>query len=347
MNPTSFFLFREVTMSPEHEFDVRTRQAGYELRQARSNMPNFIEVAVFILLAGISAGLAAFVGQASPGWGVAIGAAGVVIAAIVAASIKVANQWERGLVLRLGQFRSIRGPGLFFVVPIIDRVRMVDTRILAADIPRQEVITKDNVPVSINGALFFKVTSVEDAVMKIQDYRFGISLLAQTALRDVVGGMVLDELLSERERIGRMVEQAVENDSKAWGLHVTGIRLMDIDMPEDLKRIMSRQAGAEREKRATITKAEGDRLAAENLSAAAATMLASPGAMQLRTLQTIDGLGPTPSNTVVLAVPVEVMQLAKRFGQSSETNGHTSSPKALAFTRGVEGSATEAILTEH
>ena len=160
---------------------------------------------------------------------------------------------------------------------------MVDTRVLAVDIPRQEAITKDNVPVSINGALFFKVTNVEDAVMKIQDYIYGISLLAQTALRDVVGGMVLDDLLSERERIGKQVEQAVENDSKDWGLHVTGIRLMDIDMPEDLKRIMSRQAGAEREKRATITKAEGDRLAAENLAAAAATMLKSPGAMQLRT----------------------------------------------------------------
>jgi regulator of protease activity HflC (stomatin/prohibitin superfamily) len=169
--------------------------------------------------------------------------------------------------------------------------------------------------VSINGALFFRVVNVEDAVMKIQDFYYGISLLAQTALRDVVGGMMLDELLSERERIGKVVEQNVENDSKEWGLHVTGIRLMDIDMPEDLKRIMSRQAGAEREKRATITKAEGDRLAAENLAAAAATMLASPGAMQLRTLQTLDGLGPTASNTVVLAIPVEVLQLASRFAQ--------------------------------
>jgi regulator of protease activity HflC (stomatin/prohibitin superfamily) len=192
---------------------------------------------------------------------------------------------------------------------------MVDTRVLAADIPQQEAITKDNVPVSINGALFFKVTNVEDAVMKIQDYVYGVSLLAQTALRDVVGGMVLDELLSERERIGKQVEQAVDKDSREWGLHVAGIRLMDINMPEDLKRIMSRQAGAEREKRATITKAEGDRLAAENLAAAAATMLASPGAMQLRTLQTLDGLGPTASNTVVLAIPVEVLQLAQRLGR--------------------------------
>jgi regulator of protease activity HflC (stomatin/prohibitin superfamily) len=282
-------------------------------------MPSFVELAAFLVLLAITIGLAILIGRASPALGIFVGVVGTIASALLAASIKVANQWERGLVLRLGEFQSIRGPGLFFVVPIVDRVRMVDTRVLAADIARQEVITKDNVPVSINGALFFRVTSVEDAVMKIQDYIYGISLLAQTALRDVVGGMVLDELLSERERIGKMVEHAVETDSKEWGLHVTGIRLMDIDMPEDLKRIMSRQAGAEREKRATITKAEGDRLAAENLAAAAATMLASPGAMQLRTLQTLDGLGPTASNTVVLAIPVEVLQLAQRFSQPARS----------------------------
>jgi regulator of protease activity HflC (stomatin/prohibitin superfamily) len=301
-------------MGAEQDFNAAARQAAHQMRRLGSNMPSFVEVAVFLVLLAISVGLALLIGRFSPVLGIFVGVVGFVASALVAAAVKVANQWERGLVLRLGEFQSIRGPGLFFVTPIIDRVRMVDTRVLAADIARQEVITKDNVPVSINGALFFRVTSVEDAVMKIQDYVYGISLLAQTALRDVVGGMVLDELLSERERIGKMVEQAVENDSKEWGLHVTGIRLMDIDMPEDLKRIMSRQAGAEREKRATITKAEGDRLAAENLAAAAATMVASPGAMQLRTLQTLDGLGPTASNTVVLAIPVEVLQLAQRLG---------------------------------
>ncbi|MEX0611938.1 MAG: SPFH domain-containing protein, partial [Pirellulales bacterium] len=222
-------------MGTEQDFNAAARQAGRELRQLRSNMPSFVEWAVFLVLLAITIGLAILAGQVSAGLGVFVGVIGAIASALVAASIKVANQWERGLVLRLGEFQSIRGPGLFFVVPIVDRVRMVDTRVLAADIARQEVITKDNVPVSINGALFFRVTSVEDAVMKIQDYIYGISLLAQTALRDVVGGMLLDELLSERERIGKMVEHAVENDSKDWGLHVTGIRLMDIDMPEDLK----------------------------------------------------------------------------------------------------------------
>jgi membrane protease subunit (stomatin/prohibitin family) len=157
--------------------------------------------------------------------------------------------------------------------------------------------------------------------MQIQDYAWGITQLAQTALRDVVGGVTLDELLAERERIGGLIKDVVEEQAQEWGLEVTGIRLQDIDMPEELKKIMSRQAAAEREKRATITKAEGDRLAAENLAAAAATMTASPGAMQLRTLQTIDGLGPQASNTVVLAVPIEVMEMIKRAGVPALGNG--------------------------
>jgi regulator of protease activity HflC (stomatin/prohibitin superfamily) len=290
---------------------------GRQLRMVQSSMPSFVQIALFLILAALSIGLAVLAGRTNPGLGIFIGIVAMVASALAAAAVKVANQWERGIVLRLGEFQSIRGPGLFFIAPIIDRVRMVDTRVQAQDIPQQEVITRDNVPVSINGALFFKVANVEDAVMKIQDFVYAISLLAQTALRDVVGGMTLDELLSERERIGKQVEAAVEKESVQWGLEVTGIRLQDIDMPEDLKKIMSRQASAEREKRATITTAEGDKLAAENLGAAAAIMAQNPGAMQLRTLQTIDGLGPTASNTVVLAVPIEIMELAQKLSKST------------------------------
>jgi hypothetical protein len=216
-------------MSTGQNFEAAAREAGRLLRARKSNMPSFVETAIFLIFAAISIGLASFAARTSPGLGISIGVGGVILSWLLAASIKIANQWERGIVLRLGEFQSIRGPGVFFIVPIVDRVRMVDTRVLAADIPRQEVITRDNVPVSINGALFFKVDNVEDAVMKIQDYVYGISLLAQTALRDVVGGMVLDELLSERERIGRLVEGAVEKDSQEWGLHVTGIRLIETD----------------------------------------------------------------------------------------------------------------------
>jgi regulator of protease activity HflC (stomatin/prohibitin superfamily) len=276
-------------------------------------MPNFLPFAVFAILLVVSLVIAFVVGIYAPLAGTLLGAVGIVLSALVAASVKVANQWERGIVLRVGSFLGIRGPGLFFITPILERVRIIDMRVQTEDIRRQEVITRDNVPVAINGVLFFQVVKVEDAVMKVRDYLFAVSQLAQTALRDVVGGMTLDEVLAERERIGKMIQEVVEKDAQAWGLEVTGIRLQDIDMPEELKKMISRQAAAEREKRATITKAEGDKLAAANLAAAAATMTASPGAMQLRTLQTIDGLGPTASNTVVLAVPIEIMELVKRF----------------------------------
>ena len=295
--------------------------AGQQTREFQLGMTSFFSLAVFVILVVITVGLAALVSMANPVLGIAIAVAGLVLSALSAAAIKVANQWERALVLRLGKFRGTRGPGLFCIVPIVDRIRLVDTRVLAESIRRQEVITRDNVPVLIDGVLFFKVVNVESAVMRIQDYGWGVTRLAQTALRDVVGGVTLDELLAERERIGKLVQDVVEKQAQEWGLEVTGIRLQDIGMPEELKKIMSRQAAAEREKRATITKAEGDRLAAANLADAAATMTASPGAMQLRTLQTIDGLGPSASNTVVLAVPIEIMELAKRMSESVRANG--------------------------
>jgi regulator of protease activity HflC (stomatin/prohibitin superfamily) len=196
-------------------------------------------------------------------------------------------------------------------------------RVLTQDIPKQQVITKDNVPVTINGVVYFKVLKADTAILTVQDYYYAISQYAQAALRDVVGGMTFDDLLAERQKIGEEIEQIVAKESANWGLQVTAIKIQDVDVPEDLKKMMSRQASAEREKRATITKAEGDKLAAVNLSDAARTMTASPGAMQLRTLQTIDGLGPTASNTVVLAVPVELMQLVKAL---YEKNALTNTP---------------------
>lgn len=292
--------------------------AGRAMRsfQSGTGMPSGLSVAVFIVLIAISAGVAVYVNTLTPLGGL-IFIPEFIVSLLIAAAIKVANQWERGLVLRLGRFVGIRGPGLFFVTPILERVQLVDLRVQTHDIRRQEVITRDNVPVAINGVLFFKVLKVEDAIMKVQDYWFAVGQLAQTALRDVVGGMTLDDVLAERERIEKMIQESVENNAQEWGLEITGIRLLDIELPEELKKMISRQAAAEREKRATITKAEGDKLAAENLAAAAATMSASPGAMQLRTLQTIDGLGPTASNTVVLAVPIEVLELARTLGKKT------------------------------
>jgi regulator of protease activity HflC (stomatin/prohibitin superfamily) len=233
---------------------------------------------------------------------------------IVVSGIRVAAQWERGVVLRLGKFLGIRGPGILYIVPFIDYVRFVDMRVLAINIPSQKVITKDNVPASVDGVLFFLVADAERAVIAIQDYTFAIAQYAQAALRDVVGGLSLDELLTERQQIQQQIAAIVEERIREWGVHVDSIRMLDIEMPEDLKRMMSRQASAEREKRATITKAEGDKLAAVNLAAAAETMHRSIGAMQLRTLQTIDGLGPSPSNTVIL-FPAELLEAVKDLVQ--------------------------------
>ena len=248
----------------------------------------------------------------------------VVTAVIVAAfwitlisGIRIAAQWERGVVLRLGNFQAVRGPGLLYIIPIFEYAQFIDTRTLVVNIPHQKVITRDNVPAEIDGALFFMVKDSEKAVIKIQDFRFAIAQYSQAALRDVVGGLTLDELLSERQQIQIRIGEIVEERIKDWGLHVDSIRLQDIELPEDLKRVMSRQASAEREKRATITKAEGDKLAAVNLAAAAAIMKENTLAFQLRTLQTIDGLGASPSNTVVL-FPIELNGLMKLISTQTE-----------------------------
>ena len=233
-------------------------------------------------------------------------------------AIKVIQQYETGIKFRLGRFAGTLNPGLNLVIPLIEWVKVVDMRVITIDIPKQQAITKDNVPVSINGVVYFKVADASKAILKVQDYAYAVSQYAQTALRDVIGGMTLDEILAERTKIGEEIEKIVERETLNWGIEVTSIKLQDIDMPEDLKRLMSRQASSEREKRATIINAEGDKLAAVNLAQAAEIMATSKGAMQLRTLQTIDGLGPTASNTVILAVPVEVLEALQLFADKKK-----------------------------
>jgi regulator of protease activity HflC (stomatin/prohibitin superfamily) len=272
-----------------------------------------LRAVLFFIPAGVLAlllWLAVNNGSIKPPTAVITGVLLIVIWKVFVGGIRIAAQWERGVILRLGSFQAVRGPGLFYVIPVIEYVRFLDTRTLVFNIPAQKVITRDNVPAEIDGAVFFMVRDAEKAVISIQDFRFAMAQYSQATLRDVVGGLTLDELLSERQQIQTRIGEIVEERIKDWGLHVDSIRLQDIELPEDLKRIMSRQASAEREKRATITKAEGDKLAAVNLAAAADIMKANPVAFQLRTLQTIDGLGPTPSNTVVL-FPIEFINLVK------------------------------------
>jgi regulator of protease activity HflC (stomatin/prohibitin superfamily) len=238
---------------------------------------------------------------------------------ILVSGIRVSAQWERGVVLFLGSLRGIRGPGLFYIIPILEYVRFVDTRTSVINIPRQKVITRDNVPADIDGALFFRVANPARAITVIEDFRFAIAQYAQAALRDVVGGLTLDELLSERERIQTQIVRNIEVQIQEWGLHVDSVQLQDLELPEDLKRMMSREASAEREKRATITKAEGDKLAAENLAEAAMVMAENPISLELRALQTIDGLGASPSNTVIL-FPVELVNLLRRVSNASHAS---------------------------
>jgi regulator of protease activity HflC (stomatin/prohibitin superfamily) len=255
--------------------------------------------------------------------GAVTGVVFAVLWGILVSGIRIAAQWERGVVLRLGKFWSVKGPGLMYIVPFVDSVRFVDLRLLTLNIPSQQVITKDNVPAAIDGVLFFLVADAEKAVILVQDFAFAIAQYAQATLRDVVGGLSLDELLTEREQIQKRIAEVVEEHIRGWGLHIDSIRLQDIEMPEDLKRIMSRQASAEREKRATITKAEGDRIAATNLAAAAVIMEQTPGAMKLRTLQTIDSLGAGPANTVVM-FPMELTEAMRNIVKSaSKSNGTT------------------------
>lgn len=232
---------------------------------------------------------------------------------VLITSIKIIQQYETGVVFQLGKYSRTLQPGLNFIIPLIEYSKTIDMRISTNDIPKQQVITKDNVPVSINGVVYFKVVDAQTAVIKVQNYLYAVSQYAQAALRDVVGGMTFDDLLAEREKIGEEIEAIIQKQAEGWGLQVTAIKIQDVDVPEELKKMMSRQASAEREKRATITKAEGDKLAAFNLAEAARTMAQAPGAMQLRTLQTIDGLGPTASNTVVIAVPVDIMEAVRAF----------------------------------
>lgn len=220
--------------------------------------------------------------------------------------IKVIDQYERGVILTLGSYSGVLNPGLRLVIPIFQRLIRVDLRITTADIPQQEVITKDNVPVGLNAVVYFQVERPEDAVLKIQDYAYAITQYAQTALRDVIGGVELDTLLTEREQLAEEIKRIVDNETGEWGVNVTAIKMQDIELPADMKRVMAKQAEAERERRATIIRADGEMKASENLKLAMENM-SSSGAISLRTLQTIEATTANPANTIIFALPTEVL----------------------------------------
>jgi regulator of protease activity HflC (stomatin/prohibitin superfamily) len=234
----------------------------------------------------------------------------IIVIALILASIKVLNQWEMGIVLTLGKYSRTAKPGLNLIVPLIQQLIKVDLRISTIDIPKQEVITKDNVPVQVNAVVYFRVEKPEDAIMKIQDYGYAVSQYAQTALRDVVGNISLDELLTERDKIAVDIQKIVDKETVEWGIDVTAIKMQDIELPQDMKRAMARQAEAEREKRATIIHSQGELAAAANISKAAAILSKNPASIHLRTLQTLIDVAPE-HNTIVFVTPIEMLEALK------------------------------------
>lgn len=234
---------------------------------------------------------------------------------IIISGFRVVDQYERGVILTLGRYTGTRRPGLTWILIGIQKMIKVDLRIATVDIPQQEVITKDNVTVGINAVVYFRVDSAERAVLEIQNFRHAVALYAQATLRDVIGGVELDFLLSERDKIAEEIKKIVDVATDPWGIDVSTIKIQDIELPADMKRVMAKQAEAERERRALIIQAEGEYTAAEKLSQAAGVLSSVPAGISLRTLQTIEKINPDPSKTVLFALPIEFMEGIKSLAQ--------------------------------
>jgi regulator of protease activity HflC (stomatin/prohibitin superfamily) len=227
---------------------------------------------------------------------------------LILITVRQINQYERGIMLTMGKYTSTKMPGWRLVIPIFQRMIKVDIRTKVVDVPDQEAITKDNVSIKINAVIYYKVEQAEKAVLEVESFYFAISQLAQTTMRNIIGEVTLDELLKNRDEIAKRIEQIVDKSSLAWGIDVEAVELKDIGLPDNLKRTMAKAAEAEREKQAVIISSEGEVLAAENVSKAARMLAESPGALHLRTLQTINDLSSDASNTTVWMVPVEALE---------------------------------------
>jgi len=236
----------------------------------------------------------------------------------ILSGIRVIDQYERGIVLTLGKFTSVRNPGLNIIIPIIQRMIKVDMRLATVDIPRQEVITRDNVTIYVDAVVYFKVKNVQQAVLEVQNFKLATAQYAQASLRDVIGKVELDVLLSERDKISQDIKQIVDVATEPWGIDVMDVNIQNVELPNDMKRVIAKQAEAEREKRSVITKAEGEKQASQNLADAARTLAETPGALHLRTLATLNDLSSDQSNTVIFAVPLEVLRAFERSGATPE-----------------------------
>jgi regulator of protease activity HflC (stomatin/prohibitin superfamily) len=233
-------------------------------------------------------------------------------------SIKQINQYQRGVKFTLGKYTGIMEPGWRLVIPVFQSYQKIDMRVKAVNVPDQEAITKDNISVTVNAVIYYKIQSAEKAVIEVEDFYYAVSQLAQTTMRNVVGEVNLDELLSNRDAIAEKIRMIVEKAADAWGIEVNSVELKDVTLPEEMKRVIGKQAEAEREKRAVIIKAEGEVIASENLAKAATMLSSADGALHLRTLATLNDLSSDQSNTVIFAIPLEILKALEGFGKNKQ-----------------------------
>lgn len=236
---------------------------------------------------------------------------------IVVISIRQVNQYERGVKFTFGRYQGVMEPGWRLVWPIIQFYKKVDMRIKAVDVPHQKAITRDNVSVEVNAVIYYQVSSAEKSILEIEDFMYAISQYAQTTMRNIVGGVTLDELLANRDKIAEHIREVVDKETDAWGLKVHNVELKDVSLPETMERTIAKQAEAEREKRAVIITSEGELAASKNMADAAATLAAQPGALHLRTLQSINDISSDQSNTIVFTVPMELLKAFEGFAKKN------------------------------
>lgn len=246
---------------------------------------------------------------------IALGAIVVFAILILSAAIKIVQEYERGVVFRLGRFIGVKGPGLILLVPFVDRMQKVDLRILTLDIPSQEVITRDNVTVSVNAVAYFRALDPEKSVLEVNDYIRATSQIAQTTLRSILGQSELDELLSERDEINARLQAIIDEQTEPWGVKVSIVEVKDVELPQSMQRAMARQAEAERDKRARIINAEGEFLAAQRLHEAAIVIGQEPTGLQLRYLQTLNDIAAEQSSTILFPLPLDILRAFSAIGE--------------------------------
>jgi regulator of protease activity HflC (stomatin/prohibitin superfamily) len=236
----------------------------------------------------------------------------------VLSSLKIIKEYERSVLFTLGKYSKVLQPGLRMVFPVIQSHQKVDMRVRVTDVPDQEAMTKDNISIKINAVIYYKVSDAKKAIIEVEHYTYAISQLAQTTMRNIAGEVELDDLLAARDKVAQKIQEIVDKETDPWGIKVNAVELKDVILPEDMKRVIGKQAEAERERRAVITKAEGEVQSANNMAKAAKTLAGAPGALHLRTLQSINDISSDQSNTVIFAVPLEVLDAFRGYGKKKK-----------------------------